>query len=193
MEPDLSERLKSVASDKRMVRIVRSLPGEPYENGFVVGVGEELVLLHQFHDFYPEGYTAMLLEDIQDIRCEKRNQLFRNIIRSEGICTDYSLEHIIDLRSVELLMKSLFGRYDFVILECESRVWAEEDDYYIGRILSVDEERTVLKCFDSEGVWDSRSTSVQHRDVSKIEFDSPYINLFSRHLEGKLERKPGRD
>jgi hypothetical protein len=182
MALDLRKRLKRLARDQRFLRITRSLPGDPSDNGFIVGVGEELILLHQFHNFHPECYVVMLLDDVQDIRSGKREKLFADIIRGESIHTDYSLKEILDLKSVEILMKSLVARYEFVILECESRIWSGEDDFYIGRLLSVDEEKTTLRYLSSLGVLDSGATSVQHRDVTKIEFDSPYINLMSRHL-----------
>ena len=183
MQRSVEKRLAFLANAKRIVTIVRDLPGEPYEYGFVLGVGH-LVLLNQFHDFYSEGLAAIRLDEIASVRCGKSERFFTDIILKEGLKQDYPNACEIDLSSAHLFIKSLRSQYDSVILECESRVWAAEDEFYLGRVLKVDEGRTVLRCIDSSGTWDPEPITVDHQDLTKIQFDTPYINLISRHMKG---------
>ncbi len=62
------DALIKLAGQPRKVRVRRRFPGELLHNGFVLGLGRDLVLFQQFHDFYPEGYTALRVDDIYGVR-----------------------------------------------------------------------------------------------------------------------------
>ena len=63
-EREVPQQFRALVGTRKKVQLTRSLPSEPRHNGFVVAVGHEGVLLQQFHDFYPEGYTTLRVGDI---------------------------------------------------------------------------------------------------------------------------------
>ncbi len=81
------------------------------------------------------------------------------------------------------LLRGLHAHGQHVIIECEDRKTAENDDYFIGRILSVDEESVIALYFNVLGEWDDEPSVIPHDDITQIQFDTPYINIMSRYLE----------
>lgn len=81
---ELREFLRLAEAGKQEVRITRSVPSEPFHSGFVLGVGEQLVMLWQFHDFYPEGFTTLRLSDITEIRSGEHERLWERMLAGEG-------------------------------------------------------------------------------------------------------------
>jgi hypothetical protein len=183
VEWQVREKLVRSAGDGAMVGVTRGFPGDPSIHGFVVAVGEELVLMHQFHDFYSEGFTAIRLQDIECVESGRRDDVIRDIINYEKLAEHPPPQCGLDLSSMLAFIRSLVGRYQLVVLECESRTWCEEDEYYLGRLLSADENGVVVRCVDPVGAIDRDTTSVCHDDVTKVQFDTPYINLFARYVE----------
>jgi len=71
------DRLAKVVGKPRKVRLTRAYPGETTHNGFVLGLGRDLMLLQQFHDFSPERYTALRVADIKRVRSGEHERFWR--------------------------------------------------------------------------------------------------------------------
>lgn len=70
-----------------------------------------------------------------------------------------------------------------VIIENE-----DPDDYSfdIGPITEVSDEAVYIRYFDAKGLLNEESTEISWDKITKVEFDSRYINVFSKYLR---ERK----
>jgi hypothetical protein len=186
-EDAMREQLRSFVSTRKKVRLTRCVPSEPLHNGFVVGVGRDWVLLQQFHDFYPEGYAALRVRDITDIRSGEYERHWERMLAGEGILDRLEVAHDVPLQDLPELLKALQQRGDNVIVECED---AEEDieDFYIGRILSVVGDTLAFANFDALGHWDEAPHTIPLEEITKVEFDTPYVRTFSKYLEGSWRR-----
>jgi len=71
------DRLAKVVGKPRKVRLTRAYPGETTHNGFVLGLGRDLMLLQQFHDFSPERYTALRVADIKRVHSGEHERFWR--------------------------------------------------------------------------------------------------------------------
>jgi hypothetical protein len=80
-------------------------------------------------------------------------------------------------------LKALQERGNHIIVECED---AEEEiqDYYIGQILSVDRGSLCFANFDALGRWDKDAHTISLEEITKLQFDTPYVQTFSKYLEG---------
>jgi hypothetical protein len=178
----IKEKLIKSLHRKRMIYITRPYPGEPSLNGFVLGVGEDLVLIRQFHDFYPEGYAVLRIEEIATVEYGERERLFEYIIVNESI---------VDLAEPVWICKYLHGLADLlkqveflgctIIVECEGRDWDDNDEFYVGRIICSDEISISIKCLNSSAEWESRHTTVLCSNITKLQIDTPYVNMISRY------------
>jgi hypothetical protein len=191
MSNNIVEKLGRLCERGRFVGLRRRFQGDPQHFGFILRVEVELILMHQFHDFCSEGLTVLRIEDIESVTSGKSEQLSNEIIRNERISTAFDTSY--DLNNMHMLLESLRKKKGICIVECESEVWSEDDEFSIGRVVSV--ERGILKmaCFDPLGIWGQAPEEIEINAVTKCQMETPYINAFSRYLNSKLGRKPGRE
>ena len=180
------DRLSKLVGQPRKVHLTRGYPGEPTHNGFVLGLGRDLVLLHQFHDFHPEGYTALRISDIKRVRSGEHERFWEMMLRGEGIMDRVGIPYTVPLDDFHSLLSALQGQEKHVIVECENRRTADYDDFFIGRIITLDDEGVSIRCFDSMGSWDHKPCIIAFNDITKIQFDTPYINTISKYMKKSL-------
>jgi hypothetical protein len=177
------DRLSKLVGQPKKVHLTRGFPGEPMHNGFVLGLGEELVLLHQFHDFYPEGYVALRIADIKRPRSGEHERFWERMFRDQGLMERVGISYEVPLDDFRSLLTALHGMGQHVIVECEDRKMAEYDDFFIGRIVALDDESVSVLSFDSMGAWYDEPFVIDYSDITQVQFDTPYINTFlSAHL-----------
>src|SRR4051794_36995212 len=111
------EQLANLVGRRKLVRITRDFPNEPRHNGFVLGMGRDLVLVQQFHDFYCEGYTALRLEDITKTRSGQHERFFERMFRGEGIMTQVGIPYEVPLDDFLALLRFFQAREQNVIVE----------------------------------------------------------------------------
>lgn len=179
----MRERLLEFVDARTKVRLTRGFPSEPLHNGFVLALGREWVLLHQFHDFYPEGYTAIRVKDITDIRSGEYERHWERMLAAEGLLDKVAVHNGVSLENVSQMLRSLQAFGHNVIVECEDRA-EDVEDFYIGQILSVDEDSVSFANFDGLGHWDDLPDAIPFEEITKVQFDTPYVQTFSKYLEG---------
>jgi hypothetical protein len=177
------DRLAKRVNQPKKVYLTRGFPGDPSHSGFVLGLGRDLVLLHQFHDFYPEGYTALRVNDIKRVRSGEHERFWDRMIRGEGLMKHVGIAYEVPLDDYESLLTALHERGQHVIVECENRNTADYDDFFIGRIVAMDNDSVSLLSFDSMGSWDDEPSNIAFSDITQIQFDTPYINTITKYVK----------
>lgn len=185
--------LRTFLDSGKMVHLTRGFPGEPSHSGFVLGVGEELVILHQFHDFYSEGLTALRIEDIMGIEHGGREQFIEHILNCENIVTTNIHSIYIKSNNFKELISNACHLSQNLIIECENMETDDEDNFYIGKIISFGNDAIKMQNFDSVGVWDGFCVEIAYSDITKIQFDTPYLNIISRYLSPTGRFRDGDD
>ena len=178
------DRLAKLVGRPKKVQNTRAYPDEPTHNGFVLGLGRDLVLLQQFHDFYPEGFTALRVADIKRVRSGVHERFWERMFRGEGLMGLVGISHNMPLDDFRSLLAALRSLGQNVIVESEHRKTAEHDDFSIGRVVALDDESVSLLNFDPLGVWEDDPSVIDLGDITKVQFDTPYINTISKYLEG---------
>jgi hypothetical protein len=184
----LRQKLIGFAQEQSMVTLQRPFPGEPSESGFILGVGEELLLFRPFHYFYPEGYSVFPSEDVEAVTHGEREQLIESIIKRESIIElNAGPWSFLSLDAWPMLAAQILADRCFVSLQCESRDWQRDDEFLVGRVLGADDASVTLRCFDSTAVWVSEPHTVYYSSITRINLDTPYVNILSKYV-----RKPKR-
>lgn len=165
------------------VMITRNFPGDPRHNGFVQGLGEKLVLIQKFHDFYVEGYSILRVKDIKRVRSGKHERFWEKMIRAEGIMQRVGISYEVPLESYRSIFDFFCGRGQHIIVECESRTTEDDSEFLIGLLHSVYDESASILNFDALGNWDEEPTEVAYNDITQVQFDTPYINTISKYLK----------
>lgn len=85
-------------------------------------------------------------------------------------------------------IESIARCYDHMIIECEDE---EEDveDFYIGTLVATSDNGIRFRHFDALGYWERRPSTIVLADISRVQFDTPYANIFSRHTREKTHRR----
>lgn len=179
----LRKQLRTFVGARRRVRLKRPIPHEPRHNGFVVAMGMEWVLLYQFHDFYPEGYAALRVRDITDIRSGEHERHWEHMLTMEKLLDSVQTPDDVSLDNISELLRTLERRGKNIIVECEDGD-REIEDFYIGRILSLEEKSVRFANFDPQGRWDDSPHVIPLREITQVQFETPYVNTFSKYLQG---------
>lgn len=178
------DRLSKLAGTLKMAHITTGYPGDPTHSGFVLGLGRDLVLFHQFHDFYPDGYAALRVDDIRHVRSDEHERFWEAMFRGEGLMDRVGIAYEVPLDDFRSLLTALHGRGQHVIIECEDRKTPDDDEFFIGRIIHLGDEAVSFRHFDSMGRWDEEPWVIDYGDITKIQFDTPYINTYIKYLKG---------
>lgn len=176
-------RLRPFVDVLKKVRLTRAFPSDRLHNGFVLGVGRDLVVLQQFHDFQPEGYAVLRLNDITHIRSGRYERQWEHMLAAEGTLARVGLPYDVPLDSMALLLRGLQQIGRNIIVESEDPV-RELNDFYIGQVLGVTDESLYFANFDALGRWDKRPHTILLSEITNVQFETPYANTFSKYLQG---------
>jgi hypothetical protein len=110
------------------------------------------------------------------------------MLRGEGIIERVGISYEVPLDDFRSLLTALHERCQHVIVECEDRKKAEYNDFIIGRVVAFDDETVSVLHFDSLGTWNDVPSIIAFNDITKIQFDTPYVNTIIKYLQ---EPPPG--
>jgi hypothetical protein len=164
----------------KFIRVTRRQPSEPKLNGYLLGLSSELALMHTFDAFEPDGYTLFRIEDVLGVRCGPHQQWFDHMLLSEGLLAGLNMSHRIELSNMRSAILSIAAHYDQMIIACED---PDEDieDFYIGVVLKVGVRFLQFRYYDTLGYWEEEASSIALDEITKVQFDAPYIRIFSKY------------
>lgn len=176
----IRSELRSVLGRLEMVKLTRYTPCESTLSGYALCASEEWLLVWQFNEFWPDGFTLVRIDGIEKVRCGVYEWHWTEMLRDEGIATQLP-EPNIAIGPLPSLLNQLRGRETPVILQCEE---PNEDieDFYIGKIIQLDNSGCTFANFDGMGIWDNELHKIGFDEITRIQFDTPYATHFSRHL-----------
>ena len=176
------EELLPYAGGKRKIRVERSLPGTPSLSGYLLGLTHELGLMHCFDDFEPDGYTLFRVAQVIDVRSNEYERHWERMLAGEGLLGGLNLAADIDLSGLRNGIESVDRHFHRMIVECEAED-EELDDFYIGKLVSIDNEELRFDHFDGVGHWESEAAVISLPTVTLVQFETPYIQRFWKYLE----------
>lgn len=171
-----------------MIRITRKTPCHPTVDGYLLGLSKTLALLHSFDGFFPDGYSVLRVEDVVKVRSAAHERCWDHILTAEKLLAGLKFRQPIDLTSMRSAIESIARCYDHIIIECEDE---EEDveDFYIGSLVATSDNGIRFRHFDALGYWERRPSTIVLADISRVQFDTPYGNIFSRHTRERVRRR----
>lgn len=180
MRSQMKRELASLAGSGKMVHLLRRQPNEPRLNGYLLAMSENLLLMHCFDDFEPDGYTICRVRDVVRFRHGPYEEWFDHMLHSEGLLGGLRLPRKIDISSLTTAVRSVARHYDQMTIECEDTEEAEED-FYIGKVVEVRARSIRFRDYDALGYWSSSPQTIKMNDITKVQFDTPYIKVFSKY------------
>ncbi len=166
---------------KEYVRVTRRRPSQSPLAGYVLDTSDYLALMHIFNDFTPDGYTILRLDDVEEVRSSHIERHWHRMLSGEGLLSGLKLGFKPDLSSMPSAIESLWRQYRHIIIECED----EDDpieDFYIGFPLVVGRGGVIFRYFDACGLWREMPELINASEITRVQFDTPYINHFEKYL-----------
>ncbi len=174
--------LSRFVGTKRHVHIERAMSEEPNLYGYLLQSSATLALMHSFHDFMPDGYSIFRLEDVESCQSRPCERHFDYMLRAEGLLRGLNLATPIDLSDMRSPIESVAEHYEHFIIECED-IDEDRRDFYIGKLESLAFDTVTFCHFDALGCWGDIPSEIGIDDITKIQFDTPYINLTMKYLQ----------
>lgn len=184
---ELKNQLNRFVGTKKKVRIERNIRSEEYINGFIHDVSKGLVVLQQFHDFYCEGYTIIKLSDVSDLRSDEHERFFERMLNAEGLLDQIEYKRIIPITDFVASLSYFVKNNENIIIECESLENPADDEFYIGKVSEIEGNDAWFIGFSALGEWEKEEVAIKIANITRIQFNTPYINIFSKYLE-EIER-----
>lgn len=178
---NLLKQLQGACGRRTKIRVIRPFSGERLTNGFLVGMGRSLIVMQQFHDFYCEGFAALRIADIIDFRSGKYERFWEEMLSSERLMENVGIPYPVNCDSMVDLIRGLRSRAANIIVEHEYENSEDDDEFCLGKVVELTPESVSLLCLNANGVWDKDPTAIPITKITKVQFDTPYINIFSRY------------
>lgn len=104
--------------------------------------------------------------------------------QGERLLSGLKLEFRPDLSSISAAIGSTAQKYDLLSVQCEDDT-RPIMDFYLGRPVGVSDKTLLFDHFDALGRWERVPSEVLLQEISRVEFDTPYIQRFAKYVRPK--------
>jgi hypothetical protein len=175
--------LKNAFERKQYISITCLGIGEMEEeiHGVVVDLSTDFLVLQEVSDFYLYGFIILPIDSISEVGRDAADTFIEYILVKEGIMAQIGKKHPIGLENWSEIFEGLKATGLSVSVHIDSDD-DEFGDFIIGPVTTVDEEWVSVRPFDPEGVIAEVDEEIYFDVVSRVAFDEPYANMYSKHL-----------
>jgi hypothetical protein len=143
-------------------------------------LGRRLLLIKLLYDFQFDGCRIIRIKDITSVRAGESEKFSEFILKEEGILNEIKAPPFVSLDDWGNVFKELNVLEKNIIIECED---IEKGEFYIGKILKINNNSLSFLYFDAVGEWEKESTEIHFKDISSVSFDTRYINIISKYVK----------
>lgn len=167
---DLKERLEQARTAGTLIRIERSF-NDGWEDGYVVGLGTDLVLLAVVgHGIRFDGYQAYRLDDISSLGDPAPHAAFvESALSLRGF--DRPPAPSVSLDSIPDLLRTAADSYRLMTLHTEDE---DPEVCWIGQVVEADDSRVILRTITPDASWDADPETYPTDEITRIDFGGSY-------------------
>jgi hypothetical protein len=187
--PTCYGKLRKYVGTGAAIRVGREGLQKESLNGFLIELSTQFGVMHCFHDFMPDGFSLFRIADVTSVRSNKYERFWDKMLRAEGLLGGLTNPPNVDLKTLPRALNSIASAVDELIVECERQRNADDawlsDKFFIGRAIEINKEDVLFVEFDALGRWEKWPTAIPLDEITLVQFDTPYINHFRKHLTGR--------
>lgn len=185
MKKKYLERLQRSLDERREVRVDRRLESGGRMYGVVLGLSDELVLLHEIHEFKPDGCRVFRLKDVEHVRSGKYERATERIVANEGTLDQLVISSVPPLDDVRTLLRHLCEQKISAIVEREPLDGESPfvERFLIGYVTRVGKKRCQVHHFDALGRWRKKPRRIRIKRITCVQLESPYTDAWLRQIE----------
>ena len=176
--------LQAAAKAKQMMAVYREDTGDSW-SGIPVLTGPGMAVLARERDFSLDGYIAIAAHQISGLEQYDDNDFIRRVMKGEGLydacrspqgvrgCRDWK----------ELAQGILRGFGGWCIAECADG--EGELCFYVGRILSLEENHLTFRPVGADGQWTKEPAVIPYEDLLTVSFGGNYLRVYQKYTKEK--------
>ncbi len=149
--------------------------------GIIFAQSENFIIINDCFDFNFDGFVLIRKKDISKIAHTNSQIFFKKILEKEniiqGIIEKYKLLELefIDFKHIFEYAKN---KNIALIIECK---YGKDDDFFIGPITNINDEKVKIKFLSTQGHLDIKPTSVKLEKITFVRINSPYTDIFYKY------------
>lgn len=148
--------------------------------GFVVAVGEKLLLFAEHYDFIPNGFSIIALDDVEKVQAE--SAFGEKMIVRECLYERFGEFPQIGLNDWKRALEDIMAQEDFLAIELK-----DDGSYYPGKIGKVTARTVQMHVFDTEGVWGTVPYSIRHKNIGRVRLKDHYLETYVKYIPAMPE------
>lgn len=168
-------KLKEIIKSNQIIDIDTAPNTDNVYTGMCLIANSEIVMLLNFDEENGEfdGFTIVQNKDVEKYRIWEEDEYseLKND-NSESLIANIDLSHFIDLQTS---LKNLTSEFVAIF------TYDDEDSYFVGKILSVENNSVSLYLVDEESKW-SDIEIIKLNDISYLGFDTSYEREIKKNL-----------
>lgn len=147
--------------------------------GYLLAYSSDYLVIHEFCDFRPEGYTIWPVTAISDISVYEED-FFHKVCEAEHLLSGLTPSWKLDLSSIRNAIADVHRYHRY--LKIYEEFTANEFFNSFGRVVHFGEDSLLFQKFDADGEWEDELIRIWYEEIREVEFDTPYINMFTKYL-----------
>ena len=177
------QALAEGARNNQVMAVYRDDTGDSW-SGIPVMTGPALAVLAQERDFALDGYLAIAAGQITGVEQYDDNDFIRRVMKGEGVYEHCRRPAIPGCRDWKELLEGIRTSFSgWCIAEC-----ADEEGvlcFFVGQILSLEENHLTLRPVDAEGRWNKEAAVIPYEDLCTVSFGGNYLRIYQKYTGGK--------
>lgn len=172
--------LSSLVGTREALHLETSLATHPTLNGYLLGLSDELGLMHAFDDFHPDGYTLFPVSCVTRIRSGDYERKWDSIVQAEGLLAGVDQVLQIELNNLQSAILSVDRQFSWMILE--ACLPDGEEEFSIGQLISINADEVLFDHFDPLGHWSEEPAEIPLPEIEVVQFETDYLRTFRKYL-----------
>ncbi len=179
MHPDL---LPHLATNQK-IRVATDGSDEPF-SGYLLGLSDNLALLHTFTDFDPDGYTILRTDDIEEVRRSDTEAFWDKMLAAENLLSGLIRPPEINIDSMRDAIVSIASMYpQMLIHSITADAEGEWETFNLGVLVEAHDDLIEFHTYDALGEWEDKRRTIWYSNIYRVQFDTRYANTYWRHIQ----------
>ena len=150
------------------------------DRGYILDHSSAFILLQTTDDFALNGYAIFPIDTVVELRHNKHDKFYDEIMKRENLKEKIGIPFNIDLSTWKTLFQTLKKTKLTVTIECEE---PHLDYFCIGSLNQVGEKKVSSFYFSPDGIIDEKPTVTEYINITKVSFDDRYANVLTKYLK----------
>ena len=175
----LIQQVKQYIENKSYINIILKKNMSDVLYCIPIAISDKLLMVLEFFDFLPNGYTIIKLKDIKKILYDDACEYFECIVKKEGACDIIEKVPKISIENWKATLLSLKENDLIIIVDI-----GKEDCVNVGKVVKATNQNVSMLCLSPTGIWDETEWKESSGNLTSVRFLNHYTNTYTKYSTG---------